>query len=626
VKSDLRQRSPSWNLTGKAVDRLVNSVTGKMTRPVVRLGKALLVWLLLAPPAWAISDLQFRVNGGSDVLRTELERASLLRQAQSQNVADALEIFSTARAEYGRLIGVFYEQGYYAPQISVRMDGREAADISPLDPPARVRQIVVDMVPGPAFSFGRAQIAPLAEGTTLPAAFVSGAPARSTVIRDATGAAIDQWRAQGHAKASPTAQAITASHPSQSLDVAITLTPGPRLRFGDLRPNGQENVRAERIVEIAGLPTGEVFDPDEIDRAAQRLRATGTFSSAALREAEAANPDGSLDISASVVEALPRRIGAGLEYDTERGGKVTGFWLHRNLLGGAERFRIEGMIDGLGARTGGLDYSLGVEFSRPATFTPDTTLTFEAIAETEKERDFEARRIRADVKLVHRYSDSLTFSGGFGLLAERADFGPGLAIRGDYRLFLVPFDVTYDRRDDERNPRSGYYLNASLTPFFGSSGTGAGFRATADMRGYYPLGERFILAGRAQLGAVYGPSLLATPRDFLFYSGGGGSVRGQPYRSLGTTTGGVFSGGKGFAATSLELRMKATETIGLAAFADAGYVSAGTFAGASDWHAGAGIGLRYDTAIGPLRLDVGFPVRGGTGQGAQLYLGIGQAF
>nr|WP_255618451.1 BamA/TamA family outer membrane protein [Roseibaca sp. Y0-43] len=605
---------------------MVKFEVGKHVRPAKRLGQALGVWLLLAAPAWAFSDLQFRVQGGSEELRTALERASLIRQAQAQNVVDPLEVFSTARAEYGRLIGVFYEQGYYAPQISVRVDGREAADISPLDPPAQVREIVVELVPGPAFEFGRAQIAPLAQGTVLPEGFAPGAPARSTAIREATGTAIDQWRAQGHAKAEPTGQAITANHPARALDVAITLTPGPRLTFGALRPDGQQAVRPERIVEIAGLPTGEVFDPEQIDRAAQRLRATGTFSSVALREAEAANADGSLDIAANVVEAPPRRIGAGIEYDTERGGKLSGFWLHRNFLGGAERFRIEGMVDGLAARAGGLDYSLGIEFSRPATFTPDTTLTFELLAETEKEPDFEARRVRADVKLVHRFSDDLSFSGGLGVLAERADFGPALGIRRDYRLLLLPFDATYDRRDDERNPRSGYYLNASLTPFYGTGATGAGARGTADARGYYPVGERVVLAGRAQLGAVYGPGLFATPRDFLFYSGGGGSVRGQPYRSLGVTTGGVFSGGKGFASTTLELRMQATDTIGLAAFADAGYVSAGTFTGASAWHAGAGIGIRYDTVIGPLRLDVGFPVRGTTGRGAQLYLGIGQAF
>ncbi|SUZ31282.1 Translocation and assembly module TamA [Roseibaca ekhonensis] len=600
--------------------------TGISARSLLRAGAAFAVSCALSAPASALDSFEFRLNGGPDSLESALQRASLLAQANAQDVGDPLELFSTARAEYGRLIGVFYEAGYYAPQISVRIDGREAAEISPLEPPTRIGEIVVSMVPGPAFQFAQAQIAPLADDTDLPAGFATGQPARSTVIREATGVALDRWRAQGHAKAEPSGQAISARHPEQALDVAITLDPGPRLRFGNLRPEGQQAVRPARIVEIAGLPTGEQYDPEDIDRATTRLRSTGTFSSVALREAETANPDGTLDISAAVVEAPPRRIGAGVEYDTERGAKLTGFWLHRNLLGGAERFRIEGMIDGLGANVGGLDYSLELEFARPATFTPDTTFTLGAVIETESEADFDARRLQVDAKLVHRYSDNLTFSGGIGFLAERADFGPARTIQRDYRLVLLPLEATYERRDDITNPTSGFYVNATMTPFYGLSGTGAGVRATADLRGYYPLGDRIVLAGRAQIGAVYGPALGDTPRDFLFYSGGGGTVRGQPYRSLGVVSGGVTSGGKGFAATSVELRLRASDKIGLAAFADAGYVSAGSFSGMSDWHAGAGLGLRYDTVIGPLRLDVGLPIGGNTGNGAQLYLGIGQAF
>ncbi len=583
-------------------------------------------WLAVAGPADALDTLEFRLQDGHAALRTALERASLLRTAQAQRVTDPLELFATARAEYGRLIGVFYEAGFYAPQISVRIDGREAAEIAPLRPPEAIDTITVEMAPGPPFSFARARIGPLADGTDLPDGFRSGAPARSTVIRDAAQAAVDRWRAVGHPQAEPAGQDITARHPRRVLDVAVTIAPGPQLAFGELVPDGQENVRRDRIIEIAGLPSGARFDPRALRRAAERLRRTGSFASVALREAEAANPDGTLDISASVVEAPPRRIGAGVEYDTERGAQLTAFWLHRNLLGGAERFRVEGMVDGIGADTGGLDYRVELDVARPATLTPDTTLSLTALAEAEDERDFDARRARADLRLTHRASDTLSYGGGIGLLAERARFGAGGGQRQDYRLLLLPLDVTWDRRDDRSRATSGTYLAAELTPFIGTGGTGVGARATADLRAYRGFGANVVLAGRTRLGVVGGPSLQRTPRDFLFYSGGGGTVRGQPYRSLGVQSGGVTSGGQGFASASVELRVRASDRIGLAAFADAGYVSAGAFSGASDWHAGAGVGLRYDTTIGPLRLDVGVPVRGTTGSGAQLYLGIGQAF
>lgn len=590
---------------------------------------AFALMILAASGASAFETLEFRFEGTDPALETALQRASLLQTAQNEGVSDPFEIFTIARTEYGQLIGIFYEAGYYAPQISVRIDGREAADISPLTPPAAVSRVEVILQPGPAFVFGRTALGPVAAGTTLPGAFAEGAPARSTVIREATTEAVEGWREQGHAQAEPVDQQITARHPANILDVAVQIAPGPRLRFGQLRPSGQERTRPNRIVKIAGLPSGEVYSPRDVQRAAERLRRTGTFASVALRDAETANPDGTLDINASVVEAPLRRIGAGAEYDTESGGRLSAFWLHRNLLGGAERFRIEGMMGGIGARNSGLDYKLETEFSRPATFTPDTTLTLGALIETENETDFEARRLRLNALLEHRYSDELTFSGGVGVLLERADVGPNFAERRDYRLLLLPLSVTWDRRDNERAPTAGFYLQGNLSPFLGLKGSDSGAWVYGDARTYRGFGEdnRVVLAGRAQIGAVFGADIDRTPRDLLFYSGGSGTVRGQPFRSLGVTSAsGVRSGGQGFAALSTEVRVRATETIGIVAFADAGYVSEGAFTGPSDWHAGAGLGVRYDTPVGPLRVDLGYPVAGDTGRGVQLYLGIGHAF
>lgn len=70
-----------------------------------------------------------------------------------------------------------------------------------------------------------------------------------------------------------------------------------------------------------------------------------------------------------------------------------------------------------------------------------------------------------------------------------------------------------------------------------------------------------------------------------------------------------------------------TERIGVVGFFDTGRIDVGTFFdGSGDWHSGAGIGVRYDTGFGPIRLDVAAPVGGTTGDGVQIYVGLGQAF
>jgi translocation and assembly module TamA len=135
-----------------------------------------------------------------------------------------------------------------------------------------------------------------------------------------------------------------------------------------------------------------------------------------------------------------------------------------------------------------------------------------------------------------------------------------------------------------------------------------------------------------QAGAVLGSTLLETPRDDLFFSGGGGTVRGQPYRSLGIAVTRGFGpefqiGGRYFLAGSLELRAKVNDRIGVVGFADWGSIGLDGFTGGfSESHAGAGFGVRYDTGLGPIRLDIATPISGTTGDGVQFYVGIGQAF
>jgi translocation and assembly module TamA len=89
----------------------------------------------------------------------------------------------------------------------------------------------------------------------------------------------------------------------------------------------------------------------------------------------------------------------------------------------------------------------------------------------------------------------------------------------------------------------------------------------------------------------------------------------------------VDTGGTAFLAASVEARMKVSANIGVVGFVDAGAVGQGTVTGTgSDWQAGAGLGLRYGTAVGPFRLDLAMPVRGALDGGVQIYAGLGQAF
>ena len=170
--------------------------------------------------------------------------------------------------------------------------------------------------------------------------------------------------------------------------------------------------------------------------------------------------------------------------------------------------------------------------------------------------------------------------------------------------------------------------------------TGAenGLRLYADGRAYRSFGEtdRVTFAARAQLGSVLGAGPVEAPADYLFYSGGGGTVRGQPYQSLAINTLADFgdgptevrTGGTSFAGAQLEARVGITDAIGAVGFYDFGLIGDDAFPSANDeYQAGAGLGLRYNTPIGPIRLDLATPVTGvSAGERLEVYIGIGQSF
>lgn len=580
------------------------------------------------PGVGAAQNLDLNVSGGSDDLRSELKDAMSLYALVDAEDATPQALIAAAQADYSRIVAALYGGGRFSPTVSIKVDGREAAGISPFEAPQSIKTILIDVDPGPRFRYGRAEIAPLADGTEIPQEFRTGERASTTPIRDAVSAGVSGWRNVGHAKARLEDQQIIADHPNRELDVCLRLAPGPQLRFGAVEVTGNDRVRRTRIREIAGLPQGDVFDPEEIADAERRLRDTGVFSSVAVSEAETPNADGTLDLALQVAEQKPRRFGFGAEVSTQEGGKISAFWLHRNLFQGAERLRVEGEVSGIGTDADEMDYALTLTYGRPATFTPDTEFYLTAGVERLSEPGFTSNQAGLIAGLSHRFSDQLTASFGLGYRYLDTDDAFG---EREFQLLLANFGATYDTRNNSLNPSSGYYLSATGTPFLGLDETESGMRLTSDARAYFGFGtdDRFVLAGRAQIGSVWGPSLEDTVPDYLFYSGGGGTVRGVPYQSLGVTLDNdEFTGGQSFAAVSAELRATVRENIGLVGFYDAGMITEESgFAGDSDWHAGAGIGLRYNTGIGPIRVDIATPVTGdGAGKDYELYIGIGQAF
>ncbi len=586
--------------------------------------------LALCGPA-AAQEITLNAPDTGPQITALLEGASLVMAIDPEAEPAPQDYVAAARADYRALLTALYSAGYFSGTVSISVNGREASGISPLAAPAQINTVTINIDKGPKFTFGQARVAPLPAGTDLPDGFAAGEEAGADLIRQAAVTGVTAWRDAGHAKAEVADQQIVARHSAQELDASVTLAPGPKLTFGTVTVSGNEDVRGTAILRIAGLPQGAVYSPDEIEKAARRLRETGAFDSINLREADGIGPGDTLPVEIQVVETLPRRFGFGIELSSVEGLKVSSYWLHRNFWGGAERLRVEGEIAGIGGGTGGVDYTIATSLTIPAIYGPDTDLTVSASLSREDEPDYLLDKAEIEVAATRKLTDALTASVGLGLLTAREETAAGVR---EYTLLTLPLTATYDKRDDATNAQNGYFIDVEATPFISLDGGANGGRIYADARVYRTFGEgdKFGVAARGQVGSVVGSTIDQTPADFLFYSGGSGTVRGQSYKSLGvdTVTAGetTTTGGLSFLGAQLEARYAVTDSIGVVGFYDIGHVGETNVPGDDgDWHAGVGLGVRYNTGIGPIRLDIGTPANGDDAFGSvEVYIGIGQAF
>lgn len=579
-------------------------------------------------------------TGADGALDAALRGASNLWGDREQPASGVPGLLAKARGDYARLTAALYNQGYYGGAISILVDGREASTIPPDANLAEPATIAVRVNPGRQFTFGAISIrnrAPLAisddDHVDPPEelGLRTGEVARASVITRAEQALIEAWRQQGYAKAAIAARDVVADHPTGTLEVTITIAPGQYATIGTVSVEGTERMNPDFVVRQTGLVPGQEYDPDDIARARQRLARLDVFRSLRLEAAESIRADSALPYTIVVQEQALRRFGIGATLSTIDGLGIEGFWLHRNLFGEAERLRLDAKIAGIGfpVDTAEFDYAFGGTFTKPGIFTPDTDFIAAIGAERTVLPLYTETSAHGRVGFSHLFSDQLSAEAG---LAFRHSYFENDLTFGNRNFTTVgAYGVaTYDGRDSNLDPTRGWYLSGTLDPVYELEYDNAIVRATIEARTYFAFDPEanYILAGRVKAGALAGPALAEIPPQMLFFAGGGGSVRGYGYRSIGVDDGmGGVTGGRYLLEASLEARAKFTDDWGGVAFVDGGYVAADTFPGLDQLRLGAGLGLRYYTALGPLRLDVAIPLNKRPGDpDYALYVGIGQAF
>lgn len=577
-------------------------------------------------------NLTLTDGSGDEDLKEALENSSRLFQDKDKPVSGDLGLVIKARDDRDRLLAALYEQARYGGTVDVKVNGQDIDTLppDPVFPDGVPVPVEITVTPGPVFTFGNVVLKGDALGRRPDEYLKPGARADSTLIIKAGEKVVEDLKEEGRPLARLTERSAIADHKTNTVDVVIAAEGGPVAPVGTVTVSGTKTVDPAFVASYSRLNGGKPYSPENLRKASERLRQLGVFSSITIKQADALAPDGTIPMSIEVSEGKHRYFGAGAQYSTTDGFGVQGYWGHRNLFGRAESLRVEGSVNRIGETTdvGNLDYSAGLIFAKPGAFGPASTFNASLKAQLLDPDAYNATIFTGAAGAIFELSDTDTISGGAELSWADVDDAFG---SNEYLTAAIPIEYVRDRRDDKLNPTEGYRASINAKPSYEINGQAFFSSFEGSASAYLGLGEenRFVLAGKLSAGVLAGGDGLASiPANRRFYLGGGGTVRGYSYLEISPRNGdNEILGGRSYVNTSVEARINVTEKIGIVPFLDAGTVSATTAPDFSDIRAGAGIGIRYATPFGPIRLDFAVPLNaypGGTKYG--IYAGIGQSF
>jgi translocation and assembly module TamA len=544
--------------------------------------------------------------------------------------AENVAMLSARLTEDSELIKtILAAEGWYDPKVQTRLDRSEAANGLPL-------QAVIDVNPGKRFTFS--EIVVNADPTVPPGlisdnlALKVGEPIVAERVQGAEAQVALKLPENGYAFAEVGQRDILLDQASGDGVYTLPVTVGPRARFGGFATEGDLAFDVDHVGTLARFKRGELYDSRKVDDLRKALVATGLFSTVTAepqRTAEAA-PENTEYVTMLVKQDAgpPRTIAGSAGYAAGQGITLEGTWTHRNMFPPEGALIVHGVA-------GTQEQGAGVTFRRANAGQRDRT--FEVVAEALRS-DYDAYnaltgRLAARVSYdsTQIWQKRLTYAYGVELLgtAERSyDFDRGERRRRTYYIAGLNGQVGLDTSDDLLNPTKGFRLTALIQP---EGSLGGGFnpyvRARIDGSAYYPISDGFTLAGRVRFGTIQGADLFDIAPSRRLYSGGGGSVRGYGYQKLGALDpNGDPIGGRSLNEGAIEGRYR-FGNYGVVAFLDAGQSYASTTPRFSDLRYGVGIGGRFYTNFGPLRVDVATPLGRRAGEARfNLYVSIGQAF
>jgi translocation and assembly module TamA len=581
--------------------------------------------LLLASAA--VADPRAQIRGELDAeLRAQLVRAV---GEVDDPPSNRFEARRRARGALEAAEALLRSEGYYQPVLEDIVEGEET-------PVA-----IVNVTPGRRFVLAEVEVlwaepAPDPASDTVVRGEIGlqpGQPGRAGDVISAEGRIVAALTRRGYADAAARPRRVVVDHAAFTVQPGFRIASGPLVRLDGVRLETRGPTNPDWVASLAPWSEGEVYDPEDVAELERRLLETGVYDGVgvALAPTDQTNDAGHRPVIVSLTDRPRRILEAGATFSTAEGSGVDLIWTWHNQFGRADTLVWQ-------ARAANVDSRLGVSLSLPHWRRPGETLRLSTALLNEDTDAYRRTAVALAADLQQRIGKTSWISYGVGLDAGQYDenrFDPLTQLPVNFNRDLVILtgraSAYIDRSNDPLDPTTGWRLSASVQPTaVAGEDTVLFLRTEAQATAYLPLQEnaKTVLAGRMRIGSILGGEELTVPSDRLFYSGGGGSVRGFEYQGVGPRLpDNTPRGGLSLFETSIEIRRDVWRDFQAVAFVDAGAIGFQETPNFNNLRYGAGVGVRYKLPFGPIRADIAFPLERRDGDADfQIYVSIGQAF
>jgi translocation and assembly module TamA len=567
---------------------------------------------------WTIEGLDAE---GADRIRSRFNTLSTLKQGEGKT-ANTAQIDRRTREDEALLRDLLRAEGYYGASIATEVDGRgDRIAVTLRVDPGEIYHFSEVKIEGLQPDSDQVNVARKAFGIK------QGDPVNAEAVLAATTNLRKSLSDHGFPFSKVEEPAVTIDHAQRAGLMTLKVDTGAFARFGTIEIKGKAPFGPKHLRRMARFKPGDVYNAADVDDLRRAVIATGLVSSVTLTPVKTVDPE-VVNLSVAVERAPPRTIAGELGYGTGEGFRAAVSWTHRNLI------RPEGEVTFRGV-AGTQEQVLGATLRRSNFRARDRVLTAQIVASHLDRQAYDARTftlgggVERQTNII--WQKKWTWSVGVDLLiSDERDtiVATGASRRRTFYIAALPGTLAYDGSDDLLNPTRGFRLSGRLSPEASlHAGTFGYARGQIDASFYQPIGAGTVIAGRTRVGFISGAERDQIAPSRRYYAGGGGSVRGYGYQDIGPRD--VDNdpiGGRSIAEFSLEARVRFGD-FGVVPFVDAGNIYTTALPRFTGMRYGAGLGVRYYTSFGPIRVDVGTPINRRTGDPrVAVYVSLGQAF